>query len=263
MYMIFCRLRAVNNRTGISVPLPIPVQSGLSRLSSEYRLISHSTFTYVDGIVDPCRECRAGPKEYLPSAVFMALLLMYLSGMESILELIRFLSSNRERLLTLGLCRNADGRTTYMVPDRSTFYKFAGRVGIDGIMRMMQTVVSRLVSAGIITGEKVSLDASIIQAWFRDCQSANSPKHKYRRCRRHRHRDRRASWTWDHHKRIYVFGFKVHVLIDCLTGLPIALKVTKGGFGESRTDRYFVDAAAKFSLRDRMAYGRSTVLLQY
>ena len=179
----------------------------------------------------------------------MALLLMYLSGMESILELIRFLSSNRERLLTLGLCRNADGRTTYMVPDRSTFYKFAGRVGIDGIMRMMQTVVSRLVSAGIITGEKVRLDASIIQAWFRDCQSANSPKHKYRRCRRHRHRDRRASWTWDHHKRIYVFGFKVHVLMDCLTGLPIALKVTKGGFGESRTDRYFVDAAAKLSLR--------------
>ena len=121
----------------------------------------------------------------------------------------------------------------------------------------------RVAASGIITGEKVSVDASIIQAWFRDCQSANNPEHRYRKCRRHRHRDRSASWTWDHHKHMYIFGFKVHVLIDCLTGLPIALKVTKGGFGESRTDRYFVDAAAKFSLRDRMAYGRSTVLLQY
>lgn len=210
---------------------------------------SKNDFSYVDGIVDPCRECRAGPKGYHPSAVFMALLLMYLSGMESILELIRFLSSNREWLLTLGLCRNTGGRTTYMVPDRSTFYKFAGRVGVEGIIETMQTVVSRLVSAGIITGGKVSLDASIIQAWFRDCKSVNNPEHRYRRCRRHRHRDRQASWTWDHHKHMYIFGFKVHVLIDCLTGLPLALRVTKGGFGESRTVRYFVDAAVKLSLR--------------
>ena len=36
---------------------------------------------------------------------------------------------------------------------------------------------------------------------------------------------------------MYVFGFEVRVLIDCPTGLPIALKVTKGEFGESRTVR--------------------------
>jgi hypothetical protein len=206
-------------------------------------------FSYVDSIVDPCWECRSGPKGYPPHAVFMAPLLMYLTGMESILELVRFLSSNREWLLTLGLCRNVRGRRVYSVPDRSTFYKFAERAGIGGIIEMMQTVVSGLVGAGIVTGEKVSLDASIIQAWFRDCQSANNPDHKYRRCRRHSYRDRDALWTWDHHNRLYVFGYKVHVLIDCFTGLPLALKVTKGEFGESRTVRYFVDAAAKLQLR--------------
>ena len=47
-----------------------------------------------------------------------------------------------------------------------------------------------------ITGENVSLDASIIQAKFRDCKSANNPEHKYRRRRRRRHRDRSASWAW-------------------------------------------------------------------
>lgn len=47
---------------------------------------------------------------------------------------------------------------------------------------------------------------------------------------------------------MYTFGFKVHVLIDFLTGLPIALKVTKDGVGESRTVRYSADSAAKLSL---------------
>ncbi len=43
-----------------------------------------------------------------------------------------------------------------------------------------------------ITGDKVSLDASIIQARFRDCKSANNSRHKYRRYRKHRHRERSA-----------------------------------------------------------------------
>ena len=58
---------------------------------------------------------------------------------------------------------------------------------------------------------------------------------------------------------MYMFGFEVRVLIDCLTGLPIALKVTQGEFGDFRPVRYFVDSAVRLSLRDRMTYGRSTV----
>lgn len=38
--------------------------------------------TYIDGIVDPQRKERAGPKEYPPSAMFAALLLMYLKRLE-------------------------------------------------------------------------------------------------------------------------------------------------------------------------------------
>ena len=66
-------------------------------------------FTYVDGTVDQFRKERAGPKGCPPSAMFMALLLMYLKEIRSALGLIRFLTSNPEWLRTLGLRRRVGG----------------------------------------------------------------------------------------------------------------------------------------------------------
>ena len=50
-----------------------------------------------------------------------------------------------------------------------------------------------------------------------------------------------ASWTWDnHHRERFVFGYKIHIAIDSLSGLPIMLTVTKAGYGESsRTVGWF------------------------
>ncbi|MEM3085087.1 MAG: transposase, partial [Nitrososphaerales archaeon] len=89
-------------------------------------LFQNTDFSFIDRIVDPDRERRRGPKGYLPNAVFMALLLMYLKSMNSLLELIRLLKSNPEWLAILNLKRNVDGKMQYMVPDNSTFSKFAG-----------------------------------------------------------------------------------------------------------------------------------------
>ncbi|MDG6961122.1 MAG: transposase, partial [Nitrososphaerota archaeon] len=65
-------------------------------------VFQRNDFTYIDGIVDPYRKERAGPKGYPPSAMFMALLLMYLKEIRSVLGLVRFLTSNPEWLRTLG-----------------------------------------------------------------------------------------------------------------------------------------------------------------
>jgi hypothetical protein len=170
----------------------------------------------------------------------MALLLMYLKSMESILELMRFLTTNPGWLVTRNLRRRVKGKMTYRIPDRSTFYKFADRVGADGMVGVFSVMVVRLMKMGIIKGEKVSLDSSIIWAWFKDCKLANKPSHNNRRCRKHRRRDRDASWTWDHHRERFVFGYKVHVAMDSLTGLPVMLTVTKAGYGDGRTVGWFV-----------------------
>ena len=128
----------------------------------------------------------------------------------------------------------------YKVPDRTTFYKFAERVGVDGMVEVLSMMVVRLIRMGVIKGEKVFLDCSIIWAWFRDCPSANKPNHKNRRCGKHRGMDRDASWTWDHHRERFVFGYKVHVVIDSLSGLPVMFTVTRAGYGENRTVAWFV-----------------------
>ncbi|MEM3099325.1 MAG: hypothetical protein QXU32_11530 [Nitrososphaerales archaeon] len=59
----------------------------------------------------------------------------------------------------------------------------------------------------------------------KDCKWSNSPKHNNRKCRRHKSRDRDASWVWDHHREQYVYGYKVHLMMDSASGLPVMLTV--------------------------------------
>ncbi len=174
------------------------------------------------------------------------MLLMYLQTLGSVLDLIRFLKTNPGWLVTLSLRKKVDGvMMTYKIPDRTTFYKFAVRLGPDKIIEIFAVMVVRLMQAGVITGEKVSLDSSAIWAWFKDCKFANRPNHDNRRCKHHRARDKDASWTWDQHREKYVFGFRVHIAIDSLSGLPMMLTVTRAGYGDGRTMPWFVRMITK------------------
>jgi hypothetical protein len=105
-------------------PKPVREESFSSKLVFE-----KNDFRYIDKIVDPNRRKRDGPKGYPPSSIFTALLLMYLKSMESVLELVRFLNSNPDWLVTLNLKKKIKSQIRYKVPDRSTFYKFARRLG--------------------------------------------------------------------------------------------------------------------------------------
>jgi transposase len=205
-------------------------------------------FSYVDAIVDPDRAHRSGPKGYPPSAMFMALLLMYLKEIRSILDLVRFLDDNPGWLRTLGLKRRVDGVMTYSVPDRTRFYRFARRVGVDGIVEILSVMVVRLMSQGIIKGKSVSLDATIVSAWFKDCRIRKSEEH-LKRCRHERSKDKDASWSYDHHRDAYVYGYKVHILLDSATALPIMLTVTAAGYGENTTVAWFVAMVLRLGIK--------------
>jgi transposase len=146
-------------------------------------------FSYIDRIVDPFRKERAGPKGYPPSAMFMALLLMYLKEIRSVLGLIRFLASNPEWLRILGLERRVNGIEVYTVPDRTRFYRLARRVGIDGMVRILSVMVVRLMQKGVIKARSVSLDATIISAWFKDCRARKDERH-LKVCRHEKTKDR-------------------------------------------------------------------------
>jgi hypothetical protein len=226
----------------VKKPKPIREESFPAELVFE-----KNDFSYVDAIVDPHRAHRAGPKGYPPSAMFMALLLMYLKEIGSILDLVRFLGNNPGWLRTLGLKRRVDGVEVYSVPDRTRFYRFARKVGVDGIIEILSVMVVRLMRQGIIEGKSVSLDATIISAWFKDCRIRKSEEH-LKRCRHEKSKDRDASWGYDHHNDRYVYGYKVHILLDSATALPIALTITGAGYGENRTVAWFVTMVLKLGI---------------
>ncbi len=180
----------------------------------------------------------------------MALLLMYLQSMDSVLALLRFLNTHPQWLATLDLKKVVRGNIQYKVPDRSTFYKFAERLGREKMLDIFIHMVVQLIKMGIIKGDKVSLDCSIIWAWFKDCKWSNSPKHdKKRKCRRNKSRDKDASWAWDSHREKYVYGYKVHIMIDSVSGLPMMLTVTTAAYGENKTVSWFVRMVLKLSVR--------------
>jgi hypothetical protein len=80
----------------------------------------------------------------------------------------------------LKLRRNIHERMLYKILDRSTFYRFADRLGFERMTEIFARTAAKLVKMEVIRGEKVSLDCSIIWARFKDCMFAR------RQCRRHR-----------------------------------------------------------------------------
>ena len=226
-------------------PHPVRLDSYSAKL-----FFQRNDFSYIDPIADPNRNKRAGAKGYLPSALFKALLLMYLLSLDSLLELIRFLNKNSEWVVLLGMKRNVKGTPKYIVPNRTAFNHFVNRLGPDRIVEILAVMVARLMKMGVIKGEKVSLDCKIIWAYFKPCTFGNKHDHrgKDRKCKKHKSRDRDASWIWDHHREQYVYGYKIHILMDSLSGLPVMLTVTKAGFGENRTVPWFVEMILKLGL---------------
>lgn len=186
--------------------------------------------SYIDEITQKDK----GRKGFKNSSLIKAILLMYIRGMDSLLELERFLRAHRERLYFLNLKRNVKGKMEYVVPDRTTYDKLIKRLGIEGMTEIFTLLVIQMIDKGIITGDVLSVDATIIEAWFKD-----KDKGKNGKIRKSRGRD--ASCGYDSYREIYVYGYKIHVVIDVNTGLPICIGVTKAGYGESRTLRPFVE----------------------
>lgn len=197
--------------------------------------------------------------------MFMALLLMYLKGIKSILGLIRFLKNNPEWLRILNLKRRVGGIEVYSIPDRSRFYRLASRMGCEKTIEIFTRMVIDMMRSGIIKAEGVSIDCSLIWAWFKDCRFRKDAEH-IKRCRHERSRDRDASWGYDHHNDRYVYGYKVHIVVDSCTALPILLNVTAAGYGENRTIAWFVSMLVRMSVRVRrffadMAYDSNATRL--
>jgi IS5 family transposase len=116
------------------------------------------------------------------------------------------------------------------------------------MMDIFSVMVVRLMRQGIIKGRSVSLNATMISAWFKDDRTKKDERH-LKVCRHEKSKDRDASWGYDHQRAKYVYGYKVHVLLDSQTALPISLTITAAGFGENRTTAWFVAMLPKLGVK--------------
>jgi len=129
------------------------------------RIFKENDFSHIDDIRAERRQSNRGAKGFKASALFSALLLMYLKRW-TILELIKFLDQHKEWLYFLELKRMKNGEMQYVVPNRTTFYPFIRRLGEEALIEIFIRTVIQMKERGIINGERISVGATIISAWF-------------------------------------------------------------------------------------------------
>jgi len=138
-----------------------------------------------------------------PTGMFLSFILMFLR-MESYRDYHAFLEKDNFWRRTLGFKQT---------PDISSFTRFLQRIGIDTFEQLFQIVVQQLLDEGFLNLHIVAQDGSILEGNLDD---------------------KEAGWGWDHIEEKHVYGYKIHVIVDTNTELPIALSVTKANVHDSK-----------------------------
>ena len=99
------------------------------------------------------------------------------------------------------------------VPDIGSFSNFLKRIGTSDFEQLFTVIVQQLLDEGFLNLHMIAIDGSILEA------NQDDPE---------------AGWGWDHIKKEYVYGYKIHVTVDAYTELPVTLCVTKAGVHDSK-----------------------------
>jgi transposase len=138
-----------------------------------------------------------------PTGLFLCFILMFLR-MESYRDFHAFIEKDQ-------FWRRYLGFTT--TPDIGTFSHFLKRIGDMQFERLFQQIVQQLLDTHFLSRHCIAIDGSILEANLDD---------------------RQAGWGWDHINKCHVYGYKIHVIVDTKTELPLSLYFTKANVHDSR-----------------------------
>ena len=161
---------------------------------SEAKKVLKSKYKYVPG--------KPGRPPLPPIGIFLSFTIMFLR-MESYRDYHAFLEKDKFWRRALGFKKT---------PDIGNFSHFLQRIGNDTFEQLFQVVVQQLLDEGFLNLHFVAQDGSILEG---------NPE------------DKKAGWGWDHIKEEYVYGYKIHVIVDVHTELPVSISVTKAGAHDS------------------------------
>jgi transposase len=137
-----------------------------------------------------------------PTGLFISFILMFLR-MESYRDYHAFLEKDNFWRRTLNFKQT---------PDIGSFTHFLQRIGTETFEQLFQVVVQQLLNEGFLNLHFIAQDGSIFEGNLDD---------------------KEAGWGWDHIEEKHVYGYKIHVIVDTNTELPITLSVTKANVHDS------------------------------
>jgi len=146
---------------------------------------------------------KPGRPPITPTGIFLSFILMFLR-IESYRDYHAFLEKDSFWKRTLGFKKT---------PDISSFTHFLQRIGTDTFEQLFQVVVQQLLDEGFLNLHTIAQDGSILEG--------NLDDHE-------------AGWGWDHIDEKYIFGYKIHTIVDTKMELPVTLKITKANVHDSK-----------------------------
>jgi transposase len=156
---------------------------------------------------------RRGPKGYPVQVLWRCYIARYVLGLESTRELIRTLENNPFIAEACGIVGP--------VPHEATFSRFFSKLSGRFNLAKLKDVSRRLVRSRYADtpgfGQRVAIDSTTLKGWSNGGKTNKS--------------DPEAGWsvkTGTQGMKESVYGWKLHLMVDCETELPIAAIVTPG-----------------------------------
>ena len=183
---------------------------------------------------DTTRSGSSGPDGYSRHALFRAFMVMKCERFAEISQLQEYLFNNQIIAHTCGFNINRK------LPSYWTYRRFIKNAAHEWFTSVMQSQVKTLVSLGFIDGSFVSLDSTSIEA----NTSKNNPKSF---CKNRFDKSvqpksdkdcrlgvRTASNSYNEKNYAFFWGYKNHILLDAISGLPIAEVTTPANVSDSQ-----------------------------
>jgi len=158
-----------------------------------------------------------GAEGYDPISLFKAQLLIYLGEVSSDRKLASALRYNARLCL---LC----GFNFLTTPSNGTFTNFRHRLGEDIFYESLHQLIAQAIALKVILGGDTAIDSTHLWAY------ANRFGKKTCSCKGKCHcprdySDRDAQWGYKSKEYVF-FGYKVHLIVDAKSQLPLDVKVT-------------------------------------
>lgn len=202
----------------------------------------------------PDRTSGTGRKGYSKCALLCAFIVMKCECFSCITDLLDYLNNN---LLIAHYC---GFNIMQPLPSYWTFDRFIREIDNEYLQKIMQRLVLQAAELGIIDTSFIALDSTPVSA--NTCQ--NNPKsfakNKFSKdnqpksdkdCRLGVHT---ASNQHNEKKFEYYWGYKNHVLVDCITGLPISEITTTANVADSKVVKDILNQTNSFISIDECTF---------